>query len=113
MSTTMKPVKYLYVYILKCADNTYYTGVTNDPERRIKEHNLGINKKSYTCLRRPVTMIYCKKFSDFYEAISWEKKLKDWSRKKKEALMNEDWKQLKEEAECKNETSHTSRLRSK
>ena len=47
----MNTDKYLYVYILKCSDNSYYTGVTNDPERRILEHNSGINEKSYTSSR--------------------------------------------------------------
>ena len=102
----MKPVKYLYVYILRCSDKTYYTGVTNNPEKRLEEHNTGLNKKSYTFLRRPVEMIYSERFTDFLLAILWEKRIKDWNRKKKEALIKENWDQLKIEAECKNETSH-------
>ena len=102
----MSVLKHLYVYILKCSDNTYYTGVTNDPERIIIEHNSGLNKRSYTSLRLPVEMVYCERFTDFNLAIEWEKRVKNWSRKKKEALINENWDQLKIEAECKNETSH-------
>jgi putative endonuclease len=99
-------LKYLYVYILKCSDKTYYTGVTNDPERRIEEHNHGINKTCYTFSRRPVEMIYSERFADFNLAIKWEKRIKDWSRKKKEALINNNWDQLKIESICKNESSH-------
>jgi putative endonuclease len=51
-------------------------------------------------------MIYCEKFTDFNLAIIWEKKIKDWSRKKKEDLIKENWDQLKIEASCKNYTSH-------
>ncbi len=102
----MTLLKYLYVYILKCSDKTYYTGVTNNAERRIEEHNSGINKKSYTASRLPVEMVYCEKFTDFNLAIKWEKRIKDWNRKKKEALIKESWDQLKIEAECRNETSH-------
>ena len=109
----MKTVKYLYVYILKCADGTYYTGVTNDVERRLQQHNKGINPKSYTFKRRPLSLVYSERFSDFNQAIAWEKKVKDWSTAKKEALISGDWKRLKMEAECRNSTSHksTSRLR--
>ena len=102
----MSVLKYLYVYILKCSDKTYYTGVTNDPERRIEEHNSGLNKNSYTFSRRPVKIVYCERFADFDLAIKWEKRIKDWNRKKKEALINENWSQLKIEAKCQNETSH-------
>ena len=61
--------KYLHVYILKCSDGIYYTGITNDPERRLKEHNSGVNERSYTYSRRPVEMVYCERFSDFNLAI--------------------------------------------
>lgn len=108
-------LKYLYVYILRCRDDTYYTGVTNNAAKRLNEHNTGIDKTAYTFSRRPVEMLYCEAFSDYKLAIRWEKRIKDWSRKKKEALIAGHWDQLKEYSECKNETSHknTSRLRSK
>jgi putative endonuclease len=102
----MKPVKYLYVYILKCADGTYYTGITNNPERRLLQHNKGTNKNAYTYSRVPVEMKYSEQFTDFNLAIEWEKKIKKWSQAKKEALINSDWQKIKKEAECKNETSH-------
>jgi putative endonuclease len=101
----MKPQKYLYVYILLCSDGTYYTGVTNDIERRLQEHNHGFNKDSYTYSRRPVEMLFAEQFTDFNLAIEWEKRIKKWNVKKKQALINGDWEKLKEESICKNETS--------
>ena len=99
-------VKYLYVYIVKCNDGSYYTGVTNNVEKRLLEHNEGIHKESYTYSRRPVDVVFYELFTDYNLAIQWEKRIKKWSAKKKEALINSDWKKLIEEAKCKNETSH-------
>jgi len=84
-----------YVYILACKDESYYIGVTNDLERRVKEHNDGINKECYTFLRRPVTLKYYAHYEDINQAIAWEKKIKGWSRKKKEALFIQDWDEIK------------------
>jgi putative endonuclease len=106
----MSVLKFLYVYILKCSDGTYYTGVTNNPERRLEQHNSGIDKKSYTFSRRPLEMVYCERFVDYNLAIKWEKRIKDWSRKKKEALMKNNWDQLKIAGECRNETSHKNKI---
>lgn len=47
-----------YLYILKCADNTFYTGVTNNLERRLKEHESGVNKDCYTFNRRPLKLVF-------------------------------------------------------
>jgi len=81
-------IKYLYVYILKCSDGTYYTGVTNNVEKRVIEHNTGNDSESFTYSRRPVELVYCELFSDYNLAIQWEKRIKKWSVKKKEALIN-------------------------
>ena len=99
-------MKELYVYILKCADKSYYTGFTNNIERRIEEHNLGLNIYSYTFSKRPIELIWYNKFSSEFEAIEWEKKIKGWSRKKKEALINGNLELLPILAECKNETNY-------
>ena len=98
--------KKLYVYILKCADGSYYTGVTNNFEKRLAEHNFGIDTKSYTFSRRPVELVYVDSFQNFEMAIAWEKQVKGWSRKKKEALIKQNWEGLKRLAICKNNTSH-------
>ncbi|MBS1643314.1 MAG: GIY-YIG nuclease family protein [Bacteroidetes bacterium] len=84
-----------YVYIVQCSDDSYYTGVTNDLENRIEQHNAGIDIKSYTFKRRPVALKYYTHFVDINQAIAWEKVLKGWSRKKKEALFIEDWNEIK------------------
>lgn len=84
-----------FVYILECADGSYYVGVTNDLEIRIEQHNSGYDPKSYTFTRRPVVLRYYQRFNLIEQAIEFEKQLKGWSRKKKEALFNEDWDEVK------------------
>jgi len=86
---------YMYVYILQCNDGTYYTGVTNNLERRLKEHQRAENSKSYTAKRLPVELVYSKGFQSAFEAIAWEKRLKHWSHQKKEALVHGDYEKLK------------------
>ncbi len=89
------PVSHNYfVYIVECSDGMYYTGVTNDLEIRIEQHNAGIHSKSFTYKRRPVKLRYFLRFPDITKAIEWEKQLKGWSRKKKEALFKDDWEEI-------------------
>jgi putative endonuclease len=90
-----------FVYIVECIDGIYYTGVTNDLDRRICEHNEGIHPESFTYKRRPVVLRYYQKFSDINQAISWEKQLKGWGRKKKEALFDENWEKVQELAKSR------------
>jgi len=99
-------MKTLYVYILECSDNSFYVGVTNNVGRRFIEHQSGVHETSYTFSRRPLKLVYCKEFLGPINAIKYEKQLKGWSRAKKMALINNDFKSLHELAECKNETSH-------
>lgn len=77
-----------YFYILRCSDNSLYCGQTNDLDRRIKEHNFD-NKKSskYTRGRRPVKLVYFKKFKTMSEAMKRESEVKKWPKAKKEALI--------------------------
>ncbi len=84
----------LYVYIVECNDGSFYTGITNDLDRRIAEHNEGLNKKAYTYSRRPVKMSYHEDHSDPYYAIAREKQIKGWSRKKKIAMIEGNWEEL-------------------
>ncbi|MEZ4722563.1 MAG: GIY-YIG nuclease family protein [Flavobacteriales bacterium] len=81
----------MYVYILKCSDGSYYTGVTNDMERRLNEHESRLNPDSYTASRLPLTLAFVERVSDPNQAIAIEKQIKGWSRKKKEALINGDF----------------------
>lgn len=94
------------VYILKCSDGSYYTGVTNDLDKRLYEHQTGLNPTAYTHRRRPVELVFHQDFNDVNQAIDFEKQVKGWSRKKKEAIMAGDWALLRPLAECKNETAH-------
>lgn len=82
----MNVMKDYFVYILKCSDESYYTGVTNDLERRVGEHQSGIIN-GYTSSRLPVKLVYSERFSDVNQAIKSEKQIKGWNRKKKEALI--------------------------
>ncbi len=84
-----------FVYIIECADKSYYTGITNDVDGRVEEHNAGIYPTSYTYSRRPVVIRYFERFQEVKQAIDFEKQVKGWSRKKKEALFIEDWEEIK------------------
>lgn len=87
-------MKTMYVYILQCSDGTYYIGVTNNLEKRFQEHQQGINRNCYTFTRQPIKIVYYEMFNNPVSAIAFEKKLKGWSRKKKEALINKDYESL-------------------
>ena len=100
-------MKYFYVYILKCKDDSYYTGVTNDMERRWYEHETGLNKTSYTRNRRPVKLVFCEDFLAINQAIAFEKQVKGWTRKKKEAIISDNWDTSKEWLVCKNESKQS------
>ena len=89
-------MKRYFVYILLCNDNSYYTGVTNDIDRRLYEHESGLDPKSYTFKRRPVKLLFQEMFNDVQQAIAFEKQIKGWKRAKKEAIINGDWHLLPE-----------------
>ena len=95
-----------YVYMLKCNDGTNYTGVTNDVERRFAEHQNADDAFAYTARRRPLELVYVQEFQWVQEAIAWEKQLKKWSSKKKQALCHENWDEVQLLARCKNASSH-------
>jgi len=82
------------VYIIKCNNKNYYTGVTSNLINRIKEHHLGKHKNSYTYSRRPIELVYFCEFINIEQAIDMEKQLKKWSRIKKEALINNEFEKL-------------------
>ena len=75
------------MYILKCVDGSYYTGSTNDLDRRVWEHQ---NQRvaNYTKKRLPVKLVYFEEYNRIDEAFYREKQVQGWSRKKKEALVN-------------------------
>jgi putative endonuclease len=96
----------LSVYILLCFDNSYYTGVTNDVEKRVQQHSFGINPECYTYSRRPVALKWANWFKINSEAFHWETQIKGWTRAKKEALINGEFELLPGLSECRNATSH-------
>ena len=84
-----------WLYILKCADGSYYTGTTRTTlEMRIAEHNSG-RYDGYTAKRLPVTLVYSQWFDRITDAIAAERQVKGWSRAKKEALIRGDFESLK------------------
>jgi putative endonuclease len=85
------PVKTYWVYMLLCADGSFYVGVTNDLELRLGQHTVGIDRRCYTFTRRPLVLVHSSDFHHIDEAIAWEKQLKGWSRAKKAALIENDW----------------------
>mgnify|MGYP001078654133 CR=1 FL=1 len=74
-----------FVYLLHCSDDTYYTGWTTDPQRRLKQHNNGTGSR-YTRLRRPVEMVHIEEVPDRSAALKRELAIKRLPRKKKQAL---------------------------
>jgi putative endonuclease len=85
-----------FVYMLCCADNSYYVGVAtgDDLSKRITEHQSGAYP-GYTWSRRPVALVWSEYFDRITDANAVERKLKGWSRAKKEALIGEDWASVK------------------
>ena len=79
--------KKYYVYIVRCSDNTYYTGYTINLKNREAKHNKGEGAK-YTKQRRPVKIVYSEKFKTINEALKREAQIKSWPRSKKEELIN-------------------------
>ena len=76
-----------YMYILECSDGSYYTGSTNDLERRLEQHQNG-EGANHTKKHLPVKLLYYEEFQRIDEAFYREKQVQGWSRKKKEALIN-------------------------
>jgi len=93
----MKP---FWTYMVRCSDNSYYIGHTDNLERRLLEHNHG-TLICYTTNRLPVQLVWSNEFATREEALERERQIKGWSRAKKEALIREDWKELKDLSKSK------------
>ncbi len=89
-------MKYYFAYILECNDGSFYTGMTNNLDRRLEEHQDGKKVTSYTYNKRPVQLKWYEIFTNPTEAIKVEKQIKGWSRRKKIALIEENWEKLVE-----------------
>ncbi|HBR70900.1 TPA: GIY-YIG nuclease family protein [Candidatus Dependentiae bacterium] len=86
-------ISQFFVYILRCADDSYYVGHTDNLEQRLFEH--AIRKFSgYTSTRLPVVLLFYQRFDLREDAFTAERKIKGWNRLKKEALIKNGWKGL-------------------
>jgi putative endonuclease len=92
-----------HMYILECADGSYYTGSTIDLERRLWQHQNGLGA-NHTALRLPVILVYCEWFDRVSDAFYREKQVQRWTRRKKEALIAGDSNGLHELVVCQNES---------
>jgi predicted GIY-YIG superfamily endonuclease len=84
------------VYILLCADGSYYTGSTDDIQRRLFEHQEGLSPTAYTFRRRPVKLVWSEEVATLDDALLHEHQIKGWSRAKKEALIRGDFQAIHE-----------------
>ncbi len=99
---TMSEESGAYVYMLRCADGSYYVGSARlGLERRVSEHNNGIYG-GYTSKRLPVVLVWSEHFLDITDAIAVERQIKGWSRAKKEALMRGDYESIRSLARRRN-----------
>lgn len=92
-----------YMYILRCADDTYYTGSTIDLDRRLAQHQSGEGAK-YTARRLPVELIFSERYDHVAQAFRRERQVQKWSRRKKEALICGDFTNIQFLAECQNDS---------
>jgi putative endonuclease len=80
------------IYILLCSDGSYYTGITKrSVEERVGEHQIGVDPGCYTFTRRPVKLAHSEFYDRIDEAIATERRIKGWSRAKKEAYIRGDY----------------------
>ena len=83
-----------YVYILQCSNGTFYTGSTSNPQERVFDHVSGFDPKAYTFQLRPVKLVWAEEFEIRIDALSIEKQIKGWSHAKKQALVEENFKEI-------------------
>ena len=94
-----------YMYILECADGSFYTGSTIDLDKRILEHQDG-KGANHTKKRLPIKVVYVEEYLSIASAFEREKQIQGWSRAKKEVLINGELESLSGLAECRNETHY-------
>ena len=98
-----------FVYILKCSDDTYYTGSTIDLEKRTDQHQSGLGA-NYTRKRLPVELVYVEEYNRIDEAFHREKQIHKWSQKKKVALVNGEIDDLRLLSKCQNVTHYSNKV---
>ena len=90
-----------YAYLVLCSDGSYYTGHTDDLEKRVVEHQQGLGSR-YTARRTPVFLVWSETFADRDQAKAVEGMIKGWTRAKKQALIAGDFQTISELARKKN-----------
>jgi putative endonuclease len=85
---------HFWVYLLRCADGSFYAGHTEDLEKRLQQHQDG-SLPGYTSKRRPVTLVWADHSNCREDALAFERRIKGWSRAKKKALIAGDWTTIK------------------
>jgi predicted GIY-YIG superfamily endonuclease len=98
-----------WAYMLHCRGGTFYTGHTDDLELRIAKHQSGLYP-GYTQDHLPVELVWSQEFPSRYEALSAERQIKGWSRKKKLALIRGDWEAIKRFARSRNKDGPSTSL---
>ena len=93
------------MYILECANDSYYVGSTRNLGKRVSAHQNGLGS-NYTKKHLPVRLIYFETFDKIWKAFNREKQIQRWTNEKKASLIRGEISALKELATCKNETSH-------
>ena len=96
-----------WVYLLKCSDQSYYTGHTDNLENRLAQHQHKLIPGCYTLTRLPVYLVFSQAFATREEALASERQIKGWSRKKKEALIKGDWEALSAHAKRRTSVNST------
>ena len=83
-----------WVYMLRCADASFYVGHTDALDRRLVQHHQGTFATCYTFSRRPVVLVWSQAFPTREEALGAERQIKGWNRAKKVALQSENWREI-------------------
>ena len=91
------------MYMLRCSDNSYYVGHTDNLEKRLNQHHLKLFPMCYTATRLPIKLVFSQECATREEALALERQIKGWNRKKKEALITTDWKTISIQASRRNE----------
>lgn len=95
---------FFYVFILRCKDGRFYTGITTDLKKEIENHENGVNRKSFTFYRRPLILEWYQTFTNRDQALAIKKKLTGWSAQKKQAFLEKNFDHIITLAECRNAT---------
>jgi putative endonuclease len=98
---------HFWVYILRCSDSSYYTGHTDNIDARLAQHQSG-DGGDWTRRRRPIELVWCEALPTRIEALEAERRIKPWSRAKKEALIARDWSKVSHFARPPHERPSTS-----